>query len=63
MLFRQQPQDAGCGEQHIIDEESRPGVGGIRYQKIMLEEVLPFVFLTVLFNSRPTMKIVRAMSR
>jgi hypothetical protein len=36
MLFRQQPQDAGCGEQHIIDEESWPGVGGIRCQKMML---------------------------
>ena len=37
--------------------------GGIRCQKIMLAEVLPFVFLTVFFNSRPTMKIVRAMTR
>jgi hypothetical protein len=26
-------------------------------------EVVPFVFLTVFFNSRPTMKIVRAMTR
>ena len=38
-------------------------MGGIRCQKMMLSEVLPFVFLTVFFNSRPTMKIVRAMTR
>jgi len=44
MLFRQQPQDAGCGEQHIIDEESWPGVGGIRCQNMMLAEVSHGVF-------------------
>ena len=42
-------------------------MGGIRCQKMMLfallAEVLRFVFLTVFFNSRPTMKIVRAMTR